>query len=187
MKRIVILVILVSLAAVSVMGQDYGAAVRTNTLTRVMLEELDFADDQIDDILDQQNRYMHEKAERVRNVNELKLKITDEFNSTNANLRKINRLLERISRLNLDQDKEQAELYVHTRQMFGVDRWETVVRGTDAQNPLRAMTEETVQTRVQVRDDSGDETPVQTQTRTSESSNGSNSSGSSTDPKSKGN
>lgn len=179
MKRILLLVVLVTLAAVSVMGQDYGQAVRTNSLTRAMLEDLGMSEDEIQDLLDLQNQYMNRRAERSREIRELKRRLAEEFNSPDVSTRRINRLVRKINQYNLDEDLDQVGLYQKTRQRFGEERWNEVVRGTNAQDPLRTRTEEQEQTREQVRADSSDsdDTPVQTQTRTGDSGNAGNSGG----------
>ncbi len=58
MKRIALLLILVGLTAVTVMGQEeitYRYALRTQTLTRSMLEGLEMSDNQIREILNHQS------------------------------------------------------------------------------------------------------------------------------------
>lgn len=147
MKRFAILILLVSLAAAAAMGDEYnyGFAVRTSTLTRTMLQNLDFSGEQVEEILRMQNRYMAEKTVRNGKIAVLKLKLAEEFNSSDASTRKINRLVRRINQHNLDQDLEQVRLYQQTRHMFGEERWSEVVRGSNAQDPIRTMTEDPIQ------------------------------------------
>lgn len=184
MKRILILIILVSLAAVAVMGQneEYRYALRTQTLTRTMMENLDLPEDQIRAILRLQNQYRIKAERGAEETGEYKRKIAAEFNSPNANLRRINRWLGSVNEIRLELEIAQAALYQQTRNRFGEERWNEVVRGTDVHDPLRIRTEEPLQTQTretsQDGSDSGNAEPSKTQTRTGSSDDADNSSSS---------
>lgn len=186
MKRILILIILVSLAAVAAMGDevvDFGYHLRTQTVTRAMLQYLGLPESDIEDVLALQYQYRLRAARGTEDIDVLKAKVAGELNSPNANLRRINRWLSNINKIELKQKIARVEVYQFTRRTLGEEQWNKVV-GSSVQDPDLASTEIPLQDRdrttEQLRDgsESGNTVRTTTQTRTGSSDDNNNSSSS---------
>ena len=163
MKRIALLVILVSLAAVGVMGQDVGLqlAVATQALNQNMLLDLGLTQIEVDEILALQEQFRLRKEQSDLEMNVIKAQIAQKLYYADANTSEIGRLLEEASQLRLRLEKDQVEIYLRIRNQLGEEHW----------SDLMQLTRERTRARLQVQEDS--------KTPTRNSSNSSSNSGSS--------
>ncbi len=125
MKRIVLLVILVSLAAVGVMGQDVGLqlAVATQALNPNMLLDLGLTQIEADEILALQEQFRLRKEQSDLEMNVIKAEIAQKLYYADANTSEIGRRLEEASQLRLRLEKDQVETYLRIRNQLGEEHW----------------------------------------------------------------
>ena len=125
MKRIILLVILVSLAAVGVMGQDISLqlAVATQALNQNMLSDLGLTQNEAGEILRLQERFRLRKEQNDLEMNVIKAQIAQKLYYADANTSEIGRLLEEASQLRLRLEKDQVETYLRIRNQLGEDHW----------------------------------------------------------------
>ncbi len=168
MKRIALIILLISLAAGAVMGQpvDLQLAVATQALTWNMLQEFNLTDTEIQNILALQEQFRLRKEENNLDLNVIKAQIAQMLYKPDANTAEVNRLLERASDLRLEQEIAQVKAYQGIRREMGEEEW----------TKLMERTRERIQTRQQT--PASTRTNSQTNTRTSTGSDSGSQSGS---------
>jgi len=128
MKRIALIILLISLAAGAVMGRgqstvDPLTAVTNQALTPAMLEEINLSDEQIEKIIGYQLEY-HLVTEEINNdLDMVKAKIVQMLNKSEVDTAVMNGLLEEAAILSLALDKKQMNAYLHTRGVMGDECW----------------------------------------------------------------
>ncbi len=125
MKRIATLILLFSLAAVTVMGQDIDLqmAVATQALNQNMLMELDMTEAEAGKILALQEQFRLIKEQTALDLNVIKAQIAQKLYYPDAKSNEVNRLLEKASDLRLEQEKAQVEAYLQIRKQIGEENW----------------------------------------------------------------
>jgi hypothetical protein len=169
MKRIALLVILVSLTAIGVMGQEVGLqmAVATQALNPNMLLDLGLTQTEADEILALQEQFRLGKEQSDLELNIIKARIAQKLYYADANTSEIGRLLEEASQLRLRLEKDQVETYLRIRNQLGEDHWSELMQRVRVQTRARQ----------QEQDDSGTRTRGETTTRSGTSSSSSGRSG----------
>jgi hypothetical protein len=149
MKRIALLVILVSLAAVGVMGQDVGLqlAVATQALNQNMLSDLGLTQTEADEILALQEQFRLRKEQSDLEMNVIKAQIAQKLYYADANTSEIGRRLEEASQLRLTLEKDQVETYLLIRNQLGEDHWSELMQRVRAQKRARQQEQEDSGTR----------------------------------------
>ncbi len=160
MKRIALLILLISLAAGAAIAQtgDLQLAVATQALTQNMLQELNLTDAEIQNILQLQEQFRLRKEQNRLELNVIKAQIAQMLYKPDANTAEVGRLLERASQLRLEQEIAQVETYQGIRKEMGEKEW------TKLMQQIRARAQASTQSN--------------NRTNTRSSSGGSNSSGS---------
>jgi len=151
MKRITLIFLLISLAAVTVMGQDINLqlAVATQALTRTMLEDLDLTGAEIQNILRLQEQFRLTREENTLELNVIKARIAQMLYKPDANTAEVGQLLERASQLRLEQEMAQVEAYQGIRKEMGEDCW------SDLMTRAREKTRERQQNQTSTRTGTG--------------------------------
>ena len=170
MKRIALIILLISLAAGVVMGQpvDLQLAVATQALTWNMLQEFNLTDTEIQNILALQEQFRLRKEENNLDLNVIKAQIARMLYKPDANTAEVNRLLERASDLRLEQEIAQVKAYQGIRREMGEEEW----------TKLMGRTRERIQTRQQTPASTRTSTGSDSGSQSGSGSSGSNSSGS---------
>jgi len=160
MKRIALLILLISLAAGAAIAQtgDLQLAVATQALTQNMLQELNLTDAEIQNILQLQEQFRLRKEQNRLELNVIKAQIAQMLYKPDANTAEVSRLLEKASQLRLEQEIAQVETYQGIRKEMGEKEW------TKLMQQIRARAQASTQSN--------------NRTNTRSSSGGSNSSGS---------
>ena len=125
MKRIAALIILFSLVAAVVMGQDIDLqlAVATQALNQNMLMDLDMTEAETGEILALQEQFRLRKEQTALELNIIKAQIAQKLYYPDANSNEVNRLLEKASDLRLEQEKAQVQAYLQIRNQIGEENW----------------------------------------------------------------
>ncbi|GEM_PF-1397368 len=166
MKRIALLILLISLAAGAAIAQtvDLQLAVATQALTQNMLQELNLSDTEIQNILKLQEQFRLRKEQSNLDLNVIKAQIAQMLYKPDANTAEVKRLLERASDLRLEQEIAQVEAYQGIRKEMGEEEWTKLMQQ--------------IRTRAQARQQAQTDAQSNTRTNTRSSSGGSSSSGS---------
>ncbi len=125
MKRIALLILLISLAAGAAIAQtgDLQLAVATQALTQNMLQELNLTDAEIQNILQLQEQFRLRKEQNRLELNVIKAQIAQMLYKPDANTAEVSRLLEKASQLRLEQEIAQVETYQGIRKEMGEKEW----------------------------------------------------------------
>ncbi len=125
MKRIALLILLISLAAGAAIAQtgDLQLAVATQALTQNMLQELNLTDAEIQNILQLQEQFRLRKEQNRLELNVIKAQIAQMLYKPDANTAEVSRLLEQASELRLEQEIAQVETYQGIRKEMGEKEW----------------------------------------------------------------
>ncbi len=125
MKRIALLILIISLAAGTVMAQtvDLQLAVATQTLTRNMLQQLNLSETEIQNILQLQEQFRLTKEQNNLDLNVIKAQIAQMLYKPDADTAEVSRLLERASDLRLEQEIAQVKAYQGIRKEMGEGEW----------------------------------------------------------------
>jgi len=168
MKRIVLLILLISLAAAAVIAQpvDLQLAIATQALTRPMLERLDLTAAEIENILQLQEQFRLRKEENNLDLNVIKAQIAQMLYKPDANIAEVSRLLEKASQLRLEQEIAQVEAYQSIRKEMGEEEWTKLMEQVRTRAQARAQAE------------TGTQTSTRTNTRTNTPSDSGSQSGS---------
>ena len=157
MKRIALLILLISLTAGAVMGQpiDLQLAVTTQALTQNMLRELNLTHAEIQNILRLQEQFRLLKEENNLEMNVLKAQIAQMLYKSDANTAEVGRLLEQASELRLEQEIAQVEAFQGIRREMGEESWTKLMQQIRTKTQARAQSQSQTNNQTNTRSNSG--------------------------------
>jgi hypothetical protein len=144
MKRLIVVIMALQLAAAAVFGQDIGLqiSVASRPLDPGLLAQVGLNRDEIEEVLELQEQFRLVKERTNVELDVIKAQIARLLYLNENEFSEIDRLLEQAGELRLEQEKFLFRTMSQIRTLFGEDRWSELVKRirTQTRNQIRQET-----------------------------------------------